>query len=221
MMTIPTKLVQILCLLIGITLFTTAAHAQNPIDTAVSHLGVGVGVSSYSPSSNDAESSQGIGLAFRWHSSHSGWGPTVGFDWHSTDFNQPLGSVDAPLGSLQFRALMAGYGYTQHIGRFAAAASVNGGYSFNHFSVDAGAAPAFATSRISLLGVHVNNSVVVEPAVSVWCDLFKHVGVGLRAAYFVTRPEEVMTTATGSESRHLNADAFKLSAGLTFGVWNK
>jgi hypothetical protein len=215
------RLVQALCFSIGTIVFTTGAHAQDPIDTAVSHIGVGAGINFYRPSSSDGKSSEGIALAYRWHTFHSGWGPTFGLDWHSTDFDQPLGSVDAPLGSLRMRALLAGFGHTQRFGRLSASASVSGGYSFNNLSVNGGAGPAFASTGISLLGVHVNNSAVAKPEVSVWYDVVKHAGVGVTAAYFVSRPEEVMTTATGSDVRHLRADAFELTAGVTFGVWKK
>jgi hypothetical protein len=221
MMNTSAKLVQVLCLLIGTMLLSTDSHAQDPVDSAVSHVGLGAAITFYNPSSSDGKSSEGISLAYRWHTFHSGWGPTFGIDWHTTDFNQPLGSVDAPLGSLRMRALLAGFGHTRRMGRFSASASMSGGYSFNDFSVDAGAGPAFASTGISLRGVQVNNSWVAMPQVAVWYDVFKHVGVGISAAYFVTRPQEVMATAGGSEVGHLNANALELSAGLTFGVWKE
>jgi hypothetical protein len=221
MMTTSARLIQVASILIGTTLLTTDAHAQDPIDSAVSHVGVGAGITFYSPSSRDGQSSEGISLAYRWHTFHSGWGPTLGLDWHRTDFSQPLGSIDAPLGSLRMRAVLAGFGHTQQIGRFSASASMSGGYSFNSLSVDSGAGPAFANAGVTLLGAHVNNSLVAMPSVAVWYDVFKHMGVGIGAAYFVSRPDEVMATAAGPQVRQLNADAFELTAGVTFGVWKK
>jgi hypothetical protein len=67
----------------------------------------------------------------------------------------------------------------------------------------------------------VDDSAMLKPALAVWYDVARHVGVGVSVAYLVARPEETLTTATGSESRHLNADALEVSAGLTFGVWKK
>jgi hypothetical protein len=217
------RLIQVVCLAIAADILAGDAHAQGTtIDSAVTHVGLGAGISFYSPSSGEASSSQGIALAYRWHGFHSGWGPTFGLDWHSTDFNQTLGSVSAtPLGSLRMRALLAGIGYTRHYGKLSASASVSAGYSFNDFSVDGNAGPAFARGGIPFLGASVDNSAMLKPALAVWYDVARHVGVGVGVAYLVARPEETLTTATGSESRHLNADALEVSAGLTFGVWKK
>jgi hypothetical protein len=215
------RLVQVVCVSIGTTMLTTDARGQGLVDNAVSHVGIGVGTSFYSPSSQDFKSSQGIGVAYRWHGFHSGWGPTFGLDWHSTDFNQTLGSVNAPLGTLRMRALLAGFGNTQRVGRFSASATLSGGYAFNHLTVDGGAGPAFASTGISLRGASVDNSAVIKPDVAVWYDVAKHVGVGVSAAYLVARPDATLTTATGSEVRHLRADAYELSVGLVFGVWKK
>jgi hypothetical protein len=119
------------------------------------------------------------------------------------------------------RALLAGFGHTRRMGRLSASASVSGGYAFNHFTVDGAAGPAFASTGTSLLGVSVNNSAIVKPEMSVWYDVVKHAGVGITAAYLMARPEEIVTTAAGSDVRHLRADAFELTVGLTFGVWTK
>src|SRR5262245_51707188 len=109
------RLINLVCVSIATILLATAtsAHAQS-VDDAVSHVGIGVGVAHYNPTNSDGQTSQGITLAYRWHGFSSGWGPTVGLDWHSTDFNQTLGGLNAPLGSFSMRALLAGYGYTQH-----------------------------------------------------------------------------------------------------------
>src|SRR5262245_12998048 len=128
------RLIQILFLSTCASLVATSAHAQM-IDGAVAHVGFGVGMSFYNPTNSDGKSSQGFTLAYRWHAFHSGWGPTFGLDWHSTDFNQTVGAVDAPLGSLRMRAVLGGYGYTRRIDKFAVSGSMNAGYSFNHLSV--------------------------------------------------------------------------------------
>ena len=216
------QLIRVIALLFTTTILATAEHANDdPVDTAVAHMGVGAGLTFIEPSSRDGQSSRGVTFVYRWHSFHSSWGPTFGFDWRSTDFNRALGSADAPFGTLRTRALLAGFGHTQHAGRFSTSVTVSGGYSFNHLSVGAAAAPAFATAGITLLGASVDNSAVVKPEVSAWYDIAKHVGIGISAAYLVTRPHETLTTATGAEVQHLRADAVELTAGLTFGVWRK
>jgi len=198
------------------------AHADIPdLDSAVAHMGIGAGVTFNKPTNSDGNSAQGIAFVYRWHTFHSGWGPSFGIDWHSTDFNHSFGSADAPFGTLRTRALLVGYGHTKKAGRFSASASMSGGYSFNDFSVAAAASPAFATAGVTLLGVSVGNSVVLKPEVAVWYDVFRHVGIGVSAAYLVTRPTETLTTATGAQVLHLRADEFELTAGVTVGVWKK
>jgi len=217
------RLIQIVSLSILTTSLTTDAHAQgNPVEAAVAHMGVGAGITFDRPVSNEGHSAQGVVFVYRWHSFHSNWGPTFGIDWHSNDFDRSLGSVNAPIGSLQTRALLAGYGHTERFWhRFSASASVNGGYSFNNFSQSTLAVPTFKSAGISLVGVSVDNSWVFKPDVAVWYDVFKHVGIGVSAAYFLSRPNETVTTATGVQSDRLKADTFELTVGVVVGVWKK
>jgi hypothetical protein len=56
----------------------------------------------------------------------------------------------------------------------------------------------------------------------VWYDVFRHVGVGVSAAYLYTRPEETLTTGNNVvQVRRLNADTWELAVGVTVGVWKK
>jgi hypothetical protein len=216
------RLLTLATLLIVAPILTTCARAQVPdVDSAVAHMGVGAGITFIKPTNSDGNSSQGVAFVYRWHSFHSGWGPSFGIDWHSTDFNHSFGSVDAPFGTLRTRALLLGYGHTQRIHRFSASASVSGGYSFNDFSTAGAAGPAAAAAGVSLVGVSIGNSAVLRPDVAVWYDVFRHVGVGVSAAYLVSRPTETMTTAIGSQSQRLRADAFELTVGVAVGVWKK
>ena len=213
--------VYLVCLSFAAILLAANVRAQD-LDDAVAHAGIGVGIAHYNPTSDQGHTSQGIVVAYRWHSFHSGWGPTVGLDFHSTDFDQTLGGLNAPLGTYRMRAVLAGYGYTQHVGgRFAASANMTGGYSFNNFNVDRNAGPTFAGAGVSLVGVHVDNSWVLKPCVAAWYDVLSHVGVGVSAAYLVARPEQTITTAAGIQQQQLKTDAFQLSVGVTFGVWKK
>jgi hypothetical protein len=216
------RLIKVLCFSISLTGLATQAHAQGDlVDSAVAHVGVGAGINFYRPTDDGGDPSDGITIAYRWHSFHSGWGPTFGLDWHSTEFHRPLGSVDAPLGSLRMRAFLVGYGHTKRIKRFTASTNVSVGYSINHLTVDSGAGPAFLSNGISVQGLSVHDAAILKPEVSVWYDVFRHAGVGLSVAYLITRPEEVMRTPLGPQSRHLRADTLELTAGVTFGVWKK
>jgi len=221
-MTISARLIPILCFSIITTVLTSRAYAQDdPLESAVAHVGIGVGINFYHPTSGDGEPSDGITVAYRWHSFHSGWGPTFGLDWHTTDFHQNIGAVEAPIGSLRMRALLVGIGHTKRLGRFTTSASVSGGYSFNHLTVDNDMVPAFRSAGVSLVGVRVNDSAIGKPEVAIWYDVFKHVGVGVSASYLFIRPQEITTTITGSEVRNLRADTFVLTAGVVFGVWKQ
>ena len=215
------RLIRVLCFLIGAVVLATEARAQgDPIDSAVAHVGVGVGMNFYRPNDDGGKSSEGIAIVYRWHSFHSGWGPTFGIDWHTTDFDQ-LGPVDAPLGSLRMRALLAGFGHTKRLGRFTASGNVSGGYSFNRLTLDSALGSAFARTGVSLVDVRVNDSPVAKPEVSIWYDVFRHVGVGVSAAYLFTRPDETIVTSRGAEVRNINADTWELTLGVAFGVWKK
>jgi hypothetical protein len=214
------RLIHIVCLSLAANLLAANAHAQN-IDDAVAHAGIGVGISHYNPSSDQGNPSQGVVAMFRWHSFSSGWGPTVGLDFHSTDFDQTLGGLNAPLGTFRMRALLGGYGYTKHVRRFTASANMTGGYAFNNFNVDEDAGQTFSKSGVSLVGVHVDNSWVLKPYVAAWYDVQSHVGVGVSVAYLVARPEQTITTAAGIQQQRLKTDALELSAGVTFGLWKK
>lgn len=214
------RLTHLVCLSLAVMLPAANAHAQS-LDDAVAHVGIGVGISHYDPASADGHTSQGIALAYRWHGFHSGWGPTFGLDFHGTNFDSTLGGLNAPLGEFHMRALLAGFGYTHHLGRFSGSANMTGGYAFNNFNVDSNAGPTFAGAGVSLVGVHVDNSWVVKPDVAVWYDVLKHMGVGVSAAYLVARPEQTITTAAGIQQQPLKVDAIELTVGVTFGVWKK
>jgi hypothetical protein len=215
------RLIYLVCFSLATIGSATNAHAQGPIDDAVDHVGIGVGVARYDPISSDGRTSQGIVVAYRWHSFRSGWGPTFGLDFHSTDFDQTFTGLEAPLGSFRTRAVLAGFGHTRRFERLSASASLNAGYAFNRFTVAGEAFPAFAQSGSPLVGVHVDNSWIVKPDVAVWYDVFSHLGLGVSAAYLVERPKETITTASGTDVHHLKADSVELSAGVTVGLWKK
>ena len=215
------QLIRVVCLSIAVVVVATVARGQDPLDTAVAHAGAGVGISFIKPSSNDGQSSQGVVFVYHWHSFHSGWGPSFGLDWHSTDYTQTIAPVTATLGTLQTRALLVGYGHTKRFKHWATSANLNGGYSFNKYSVASSAPLAFANGGISLVGVSVDNSWVLRPDVSAWYDLFSHLAVGVSAAYLWSRPNLQVATATAFDTGRLNADSFQLTVGVAVGLWRK
>src|SRR5262245_11815380 len=112
------RIVHVTCLSIAITVLSVNAYAADPFENAVAHVGIGAGISFTRPSSSDGQSSEGLAVAYRWHSFRGGWGPAFGLDFHSTDFNQPVGLISAPLGTLRMRSVLAGFGHTKRLGRF-------------------------------------------------------------------------------------------------------
>jgi hypothetical protein len=213
-MTHPDARLAQLVLAIGFTIIAAGAHAQS-----ASHIGLGAGVNLYRPTSTEAHRSEGVGVEYRWHSFHSGWGPTFGLDWHKTGFTQPLGPIDTPLGTIQFRTILLGIGHTQHMRRLNVSASLSGGYAMNRLALDSRANPTFELAGVSLVAARARNSAAAKPEVSVWFDIAKRLGVGVSAAYFVARPDVIIETSTGSYARRLRADALELHAGMTIGVW--
>src|SRR6266566_8622542 len=145
-MNITSQHKRIVALLLGLMAFAHTVRAQSN-----SHLGIGTSIDFDQPRDHEAQPSRGVGFLYRWHTFHSGWGPTVGFDWHSMHFNQPLGLDNAPLGLLRMRSVMAGFGHTQHLGRLSASVSLTGGYSFNHLALDPAAGDAYQRAGLSLL----------------------------------------------------------------------
>jgi len=189
----------------------TAAAQKNE------HIGLGAGINLYRPSDHEAQRSQGLGIVYRWHTFHSGWGPTLTLDLHKTDFNQRLGSIDAPVGILRMNTLLAGFGRTQNMGRLSTSASVTGGYALNHLSASAGAGAAFESAGLTLNSMRVRNSPAARPEVSVWYDVAKRLGVEFSAAYFVARPELMMDTASGPLTSHLRANSLEMQVGCAVG----
>ena len=116
-------LTRVFCLTIGGVLSAAAVHAQgDPVETAIAHVGVGGGISFYNPTGADVKSSNGAAFVYRWHTFHSGWGPTFGLDWRNTDVTEPRGTTNVPLGSLHMRTLLAGVGTTRRVRRLSVAA---------------------------------------------------------------------------------------------------
>ncbi len=208
------RLIQVGSLSLAFAMVATAARAQS-----ASHLGLGAGMNFYRPSSSDAERSQGVGAVYRWHSFHSGWGPTFGLDLRRTEFTQSLHGVDSPFGSVRMRSVLIGVGHTEHMGRFSVSASASGGYAFNHLSVDGGAGQAYDRAGLSLIGARIRNSAAGKAETSVWYDVGKRIGLGVSVAYLMARPVVISTTTAGSTAKHLRADALELQAGVTVGLW--
>src|SRR5262245_40176256 len=100
------RLIHVVCVSIVALAFATVARADDPVESAVAHMGFGAGITFNTPTSSDGHSNQGVALVYRWHGFHSGWGPSLGIDWHSTDFDHTFDSGTVPMGTLGTRALL-------------------------------------------------------------------------------------------------------------------
>ena len=213
-MTTFRRKIRALVLLLGLMIVARAAHAQS-----ASHLGIGLDVDFYRPTHGELfQRSTGVGLLYRWHTFHSHWGPTFGFDWESAHFDQPVGAATVPFGSLRKQTFLVGLGYTLHLGPLVSSSNLTGGYELHRLRLDGGAVNAYGNAGLVLVGAQVRNSPAGQADTSLWFDVTKRIGIAVSAAYNVARPEIIITTATSSASHHLRTDALEYKVGLVIGL---
>jgi hypothetical protein len=75
------------------------------------------------------------------------WGPTFGLDWHSTDFDQTLGGLNAASDRSACEHCWPASVIRRQAGRWSVFGQWSGGYSFNSFTVANDARPTFASRR--------------------------------------------------------------------------
>ena len=173
-------------------------------------VGLGVSLSTARSQASELGDASGIGMVLRLPA-RNGWGPTVGFSWTTLDVTSGPSGV-AALARLRLRPVMAGvlYGYAR--GRWAASASLVGGYSFNSVVVDqreAGPGRAIAAA----------GSLAWRPSVTVWYDVGPRLGLEAFAGYLVTRPRVTFASDDAIVRRRLRADALILGVGLAYWVF--
>lgn len=141
----------------------------------------------------------------------AGFGPTLGFNWHTTEVEPGAVGLAAP-SELRVRPVMAGLSHTTIRGRFATTVAVVGGYSFNRISTTESAAEPPVDLR-------VENSLAWAPVVTLGMDLNRKFGLMATASYLVTRPQVTITSAGRETRSRLHADSLVVLVGVVVGLF--
>jgi hypothetical protein len=200
----------------------TAAHAQ-PGDHVA--LGVGVGVNNFR---DGAFSNKNPFVVPEYHfglTPHSNrlglsFGLTGGIGYLDADRAGSIGGLDTRSGDLRMITAMIGAGPSYRTGPLTIGIAVVAGPSFNDFSVDNGARTAYRDRLgATLNSIKVENSVAVQPDMSLWYNFTNRVGLHSAVGYTVNRPM-VRTTVDGeTSSTRWNADGWSYQAGLALGIF--
>ncbi|MDE3156283.1 MAG: hypothetical protein KGN76_14370 [Acidobacteriota bacterium] len=208
--TVATGLFVLLLLLPG-----RAAFAQ----TGGTWLNLGVRTTWFGASSSNHTNNVGWGIAYRFGTGKTGWGPSLGFNWFQTTLKTDIAGRQTPLASVHVRPIMAGYGYTWKRGRLAVEAKGSVGYAFNDLEFDDAARQAYLDRLGTYVSGGVRNSLVLKPEVNVWYDIAPRVGVNLSVGYLYTHPEVHLTTLAGTTTAPYSADMVVVSVGVVYGIF--
>ena len=142
--------------------------------------------------------------------SGSGLGVAVGFGWFGAELR--AAAVDAPIGRIRIRPIMAGVRYTMRTMASSTSISLVVGPAINGIT----SADRLGGSELAL---DAGNSVAWRPGVSMWFDLSGRAALNLSAGYVVTRPR--LTLVSGGEviRRRLRADTLLIRVGLAYKVF--
>jgi hypothetical protein len=181
---------------------------------------VGGNLSARAPTGDQTDGHLGVGLLWRFGHAKTGWGWHYGLSWFSTHVDQSIGDIATEFGELKVRPIMAGYGYTQVIGRTAITAQVMGGYAFSSISLDSAATDAFR-DRLGARSVSIDaaNTFVVKPEISAWYDINKKLGLNVSGGYIVARPRVTVKSTLGEDRRSVRADMFMLKVGMVYSIF--
>jgi hypothetical protein len=162
----------------------------------------------------------GPGLLWRFGTPKSGWGFHWGLNWYAVKLERPVGGSVIELGELHVRPVMAGYGYTHVIRRYAITADVLGGYAIGSIKISD---PALVTYQralgVSSAEANATNTLVLKPEIGVWYDLTKKVFINVNAGYMFARPDVEIVTSAGTDSRKARADQFILKVGVVYSIF--
>jgi hypothetical protein len=182
-------------------------------------VALGLSISSYDPPSSLGLSSTSMGPLIRINLG-PGFGPIIGFDWHSTRMEAMAGNQRVYLGELRVRPVLVGAGYTVKRGRYWYGAGITAGYAFNRLTVNDRARPAFRSSLGSqFVSFDARNSFVWRSRFGVFYDASPSVGLTAAVAYMRVSPTLRMTTDTGVRQSKLDASCVIITFGLAYGVF--
>ena len=162
----------------------------------------------------------GPGLLWRFGDSKPGWGFHWGLNWYAVKLERPIGGVVTELGELHIRPVMAGYGYTYRIGKYAITADVLGGYANGTIKISDDAASAYRRALgVATAEANATNTIVLKPEIGMWYDVHKKVYLNINAGYMMARPDVEIVTSVGVDKRKARADQFILKVGMVYSLF--
>ena len=201
-------------------------YAQDPADPPPkrTRLQVGIAADSTTMLGRDTSDSIGPSVVWRWRGRFSRYGDRWAFAYRFSSFDtqvsSPFGGSSLPVGDVKVRPLMIGVEYKMPRGRWNWGAGLTAGWAFN--SIDTPGEyrdRALRSASISDLWVDIHNSLVWGPRIKGWYDVNSRMSVMVESSYLVTRPALDVRGGGRSFSRHLNADAFIVKAGIVYGIY--
>jgi hypothetical protein len=162
----------------------------------------------------------GPGLLWRVGSSKPGWGFHWGLNWYAVKLERPIGGAVTELGELHLRPIMAGYGHTTIIKRYAITADVLAGYALGTIRISDLATAAYQRALgVPSAEANATNTLVWKPEIGVWYDMTKKLYINLNAGYMMARPDVEIVTAAGTDVRKARADQFILKVGVVYSIF--
>ena len=162
----------------------------------------------------------GPGLLWRFGTPKPGFGFHWGLNWYAVKLERPIGGAVTELGELHVRPIMAGYGYTRVIKRYAITAAMLGGYAFGTITISDPAAAAYRrTLGVPSAEANATNTIVFKPEIGAWYDITRKVFLNVNAGYLMARPDVEIVTAVSTERRKARADQFVLKVGVVYSIF--
>jgi hypothetical protein len=200
----------------ALTLLAAARPAEAQYGGTVA---LGGGVAFYHPVDDEARPSAGFALTYRF-GKPTGWYPTIGLNWFTTEFEGSVGAERAPLGDLRVRPVMGGYSYGVRRGRWTASAGLVAGFAFNSFQTDDRARLAYQrTLQTTLLRISAANGPAARAEISTWYDVSARVGIQGVFGYVLARPTITIADEHSVTRRSLRADALKLQVAVAYALF--
>lgn len=210
---------------LGLLWLAPSAHAQTGSDTPYKNrFAIGgefkIKTSDRASQEDFARGQLGPGLLWRFGESKPGWGFHWGLNWYAVKLERPIGDAVTELGELHLRPVMAGYGYTRKIRRYAITADVLGGYAFGSIRISDPASAAYRRALgVASAEASATNTLVLKPEVALWYDMTKKVFVNVNAGYMLARPDVDVVTSAATFRRKARADQFILKMGVVYSVF--
>ncbi len=203
-----------------LTLVPTAARAdafQENIVALIRKVGVHGNMSFRQPTDSDVTDGWGFGPSIGLSPGRTnGWKYPASLSMFSENVHSPAG---AQFGTVNARVLFGGIGYGWHFGQLSVGPQVKVGYSFNHSTVDGGAAAAFGTP--GTVSMDVADAWVVRPEFKAEYFITQKVTFRTSVDYTYMKPDVVVTTRTGVVNNQWDLSNVHANVGIGFYPFRK